>query len=47
MMLSFLSQDFVGDLLKLVKQKGVYLHKYIDNFEKFLEGKLSVNSLVL
>ena len=35
-----LSQDFRGDLLKLVKQKGVYPYEYMDNFEKFFEKQL-------
>ena len=36
----YLSQEFSGDLLKLVKQKGVCPHKYMDSFEKFSEDKL-------
>ena len=35
-----LSQDFIGDLLKLVKQKGVYPYDYMDNFKKLSEDKL-------
>ena len=36
----YLSEEFGGNLLKLVKQKGVYPYKYMDSFEKFSEGKL-------
>ena len=36
----YLSEEFSGNLLKLVKQKGVYPYKYMDSFEKFSEGKL-------
>ena len=35
-----LSQEFNGDLLKLVKQMGVYPYEYMDNFKKFSEDKL-------
>ena len=35
-----LSQEFNGDLLKLVKQKGVYPLEYTGNFEKFFEKQL-------
>ena len=37
----YLSEEFSGDLLKLVKQKGVYPYKYMDNFKKFSGYKLS------
>ena len=33
-------QEFSGDLLELVKQKGVYPSEYMDSFEKFSEDKL-------
>ena len=36
----YLSQEFSGDLLELVKQKGVYLYEYMDSFKKFFEDKL-------
>ena len=36
----YLSQEFSGDLLELVKQKGVYPHEYMESFEKFSEDKL-------
>ena len=35
----YLTQVFSGDLLELVKQKGVYLYQYVDSFEKFAEDK--------
>ena len=35
-----LSQEFSFDLLKLVKQKGVYPYKYMDSSEKDFEDKL-------
>ena len=34
------SQDFSGDLLNLVKQKGVYPYEYLSSSEKFLDEKL-------
>ena len=36
----YLSQEFSGDLLKLVKQKGVYTFEYVDSFKIFCEDKL-------
>ena len=36
----YLSQEFSGDLLELVKQKGVHLYYYIDSVAKFFEDKL-------
>ena len=36
----YLSQEFSGDLLELVKQKGVYPYEYMDSFEKFFDEKL-------
>ena len=40
----YLSQKFSGDLLELVKQKGVYPYEYMDSFEKFSEIKSSHRS---
>ena len=37
----FLSQEFISEQLKLVKQKGVYLLDYMDSFEMFSEDKLA------
>ena len=36
----YLSQEFSGEFLRLVKQKGVYPYEYINSW-KFSEGKLS------
>ena len=36
----YLSQDFNGEKLNLVKQKGVYPHEYMNNFEKLSEDEL-------
>ena len=34
------SQEFSGDLLEIVKQKGVYPFDYMDSFEKFSKNEL-------
>ena len=36
----FLSQEFIGNLLELVKQVGVYPYEYVDSFQKISDGKL-------
>ena len=36
----YLSQEFSGELLELVKQEGVFPYEYMDSFEKFFEDKL-------
>ena len=36
----YLSEEFSGEFLKLVKQKGVYPYEYMDSFKKFSENKL-------
>ena len=36
----YLSQEFSGDLLKLVKQKGVYPYEYMGSFKKIFDEKL-------
>ena len=36
----YLSQEFSDELLKLVKQKGVYPYEYMNNFKKFPNKKL-------
>ena len=41
----YLSQEFSGDVLKLVKQKGMYPCRYMDSFQKFLEDKLPDTSI--
>ena len=35
-----MSEEFSGEFLKLVKQKGVHPHDYMDSFKKFSENKL-------
>ena len=35
-----LSEEFSGEFLKLIKQKGVYPYEYINSLEKFSEDKL-------
>ena len=34
------SEEFSGDLLELVRQKGLHPYEYIDSFETFSEDKL-------
>ena len=34
------SQEFSGGLLKLLREKGVYPYEYMENFEKYFDGKL-------
>ena len=36
----YLSEEFSGEFLKLVKQKGVYPYEYMDSLEKFSEDKI-------
>ena len=36
----YLSEEFCGEFLELVKQKAVYPYKYMDSFKKFSENKL-------
>ena len=38
--LKYLSQGFPVDLLKLVKQKGMYRYEYMDNLKIFFKDKL-------
>ena len=40
----YLSEEFGGNLLKLVKQQGVYPFEYTDSFKNFSENKLSDKS---
>ena len=35
----YLSEEFSGEFLRLVKQKGVYPYEYMNSFEKFFEDK--------
>ena len=36
----YLSQEFNGEQLSLIKQKGVYPYEYMNSFERFSEDKL-------
>ena len=36
----YLSEEFSGELLRLVKQRGVYPYEYMNSFKKFSEDKL-------
>ena len=36
----YLSDEFNGELLRLVKEKGVYPYEYMDSFKQFSENKL-------
>ena len=36
----YLSEEFSGELLVLVKEKGVYPYEYMDSFKRFSENKL-------
>ena len=40
--LKCLSQGFSGNLLKLVKQKGVYPYEYMGSFKKIFDEKYKV-----
>ena len=43
----YLSEEFRGEFLRLVKQKGVYLYEYMNSFKKFSENKLPDRSKFL
>ena len=36
----YLSEEYSGEFLELVKQKGVYSYEYMDRFKKFFENQL-------
>ena len=36
----YLPKEFNGDLLKLVKEKGMYPYEYMNSFKNFSENKL-------
>ena len=36
----YLSEEFSGENLELIKKKGVYPHEYFNKFKKFKESKL-------
>ena len=42
-----LSEEFSGEFLKLVKQKGVYPYDYMDSFEMFLKINYLINASFL
>ena len=37
----YLSEEFSGEKLELVKKKGVYPYEYFNSFEKFKEKKIT------
>ena len=37
---NYLSEEFRGEFLKLIRQKGVFPYGYVDSFENFSENKL-------
>ena len=39
----YLSKEFDGEQLNLVKQKGVYPYEYMDSFKKFLKMIFLIN----
>ena len=42
-----LSKEFSGEMLELVKEKGVYPNEYMDSFKRFFENKLPDRSKFL
>ena len=40
----YLSQEFGGELLELVKQKGVYPYRYMNSFKRFFYDRLKFYS---
>ena len=36
----YLSEEFSDEILKLVKEKGIYPYKYMNNFKRFNEDEL-------
>ena len=43
----YLSEEFSGEFLRLVKQKVVYPYEYMDNFKSFLEIDYLINESFL
>ena len=43
----YLSEEFRGKFLELVKDKGVYPYEYMDSFKKYFEDKLPDKSKFL
>ena len=42
----YLSEEFNGEQLELVKEKGVYCYEYMNCFKMFKENKLSDKSKI-
>ena len=40
----YLREEFNGEKLKLVKEKGIYPHEYMNSFKRFNESKLPSKS---
>ena len=40
---NYLSEEFSGEQLKLVKEKGIYPYEYMNNFKRFNEDKFPDN----
>ena len=36
----YLPEEFSGEFLELIKQKGMYPYKYMDSFKKIFKDKL-------
>ena len=43
----YLSEEFSGEFLELVKQKGVYPYEHMNIFKRFSEDLIGLNFLVL
>ena len=43
----FLSEECSGELLELVKEKGVYSYEYMNSFRRFSEDKLPDKCILL
>ena len=42
----YLSEEFSGEYLKLVKEKGIHLYEYMNSFKKLSENKLPDKSKI-
>ena len=43
----YLIEEFDSKNLELLKQKGAYLYKYLDSFERFNEEKLPAKNIFI
>ena len=43
----YLIEEFNSKNLELLKQKGAYLYKYLDSFERFNEEKLPAKNIFI